>query len=114
MTLPYDQGVTDSLVSILCAEDTIVQMWSATLPHKMIHDILVAPKDIKDKMNMARVIYTMHCGGCNSDYVGEIGHPFKKTLSEQHRDSSLVFQHTNDMEHTVDYGQVKVLKQELW
>ncbi len=49
VTLPYVQGVTESLARILRTADIMVYM----CPHKKIRNLLVAPKDPTDKMEQA-------------------------------------------------------------
>ncbi len=108
VTLPYVQGVMESLARILRTADIMVHM----RPHKKIHALLVAPKDRTDKMEQAGVIYAVKCGGRDSGYVCETGCPLKKRIMEHHRDSSPVSQHANDSGHPVNYDQVKVLVRE--
>ncbi len=105
VTLPYVQGVTESLAHILRTADIMVHMCQ----HKKIRVLLVAPKDPTDKMEQARVIYAVKCGGCDSGYVGETSRPLKKRIMEYQRDSSPLSQHANDSGHPVNYDQVKVL-----
>ncbi len=74
--------------------------------------LLVAPKDPADKMEQARVIYAVKCGGCDSGKVCETGCPLKKKIMEHQRDSSPVSQHAKDSGHPVNYDHVKVLDRE--
>ncbi len=57
VTLPYVQGVTECLAHILHTADIMVHK----PPHKKICDLLVAPKDPTDKMELAGVIYAVTC-----------------------------------------------------
>ncbi len=100
VTLPYVQGVTESLAHILRTADIMVHM----RPHKKIHALLVTPKDPTDKMEHVVVIYVVKCGDCDSGYVGETSRPLKKRIMEHHRDSSPVYQHVNDSGHLVNYS----------
>ena len=52
----------------------------------MLNEDLVSPKDLLTQDGKCGVIYSVKCGTCNGEYVGETARPSSVRMKE-HRDS---------------------------
>ena len=80
VTLPYIQGVTESVQRILRKHN----ISSAVRPHTSLKKMLVHPKDKLDSDDKAGVVYEIPCANCKKTYIGETGRKFG-TRKKEHK-----------------------------
>ena len=114
-TIPYIQGVSESVTRISANIDVKVYM----RPTSMIRSILSHPKDRVPDDEKSDVIYKISCGDCDASYVGQTGRALKTRLTEHQKavrnadfSSSALAQHAWDNSHRIDWTSICVLGSE--
>ena len=81
-------------------------------PYNTIRSKLVHPKDKIPKEETSGVVYHIQCEGCHSTYMGETERRLSKRVSEHHRSSSPVGQHSEERGHSFSNESVRILHKE--
>ena len=105
ISMPYIQGLTEPLTRYMRAQGVMVHQ----KPLSKLRDLLVAPKDPVDTLDKTGVVYHIPCGDCDSRYVGETSRSLRARLKEHTRTSSPVGAHAQELQHTINFDQVKIL-----
>ena len=79
VVLPYVQGVTERVTRVLAPHAKVTNR-----PDKNLRSLLVKPKDKRDKISCAGVVYQYKCM-CDKVYIGETGRSIKTRESEHKR-----------------------------
>ena len=53
-------------------------------PHSTLRNLLVHPKDKRDPLQTAEVVYEIPCKNCPKSYIGESGRLLATRLNEHH------------------------------
>ena len=69
VTLPYVQGVSESIRRLLFNLDIRVRFY----PHSTLRRLLVTPKDPIPPDSRKGVVYSIPCMGCSPSYIGQTG-----------------------------------------
>ena len=86
VTLPYVQGVTESVQRILKHHD----ITSAVRPHRNLRQILVHPKDKVEDKHKTDCVDQIPCKTCNMCHIGETGRTFGTRLEEHKKEVETV------------------------
>ena len=78
VTIPYVEGLSNKLSRIFKKHG----FSTAMKPHKTLRNMLVHPKDKRDPLQTAELVYEIPCKNCPKSYIGETGRLFKTRLSE--------------------------------
>ena len=106
----YVESVTESLQRLFRSHGVkgFVQ------PQNTLTSLLLATKDKVDKLEKCGAAQ-VSCKVCLSTFVGESVRPLKTRLDEHSRPSSLVGEHSANLQHDIDWDGVKVLdKEDNW
>ena len=112
VTLPYIQGVTESIKRMLEGVDVRVRM----KPHRTLRQILVNPKDPIPIQHKVGIVYRVPCKDCPKVYVGQSGRTLECRIKEHKRavergntEMSAIAEHAWRNDHRVDWEAVDVL-----
>ncbi|XP_013411770.1 uncharacterized protein LOC106174656 [Lingula anatina] len=117
IVLPYCQGLSEKL-------SRVYKKYNIKLHHKpgwTLRQALVKPKDPLTQGEQCGVIYSVKCGTCQGEYIGETGRPLATRMKE-HKDSvaknnwkSALGEHTcKHPGHHIDFDSLKVIDRENW
>ena len=113
VVLPYIQGVTERMTRILAPHAKV-----ANKPGKNLRNMLVRPKDQREKTSNAGLVYQYECE-CKKVYIGESGRSLKTRESEHKRairngdeNHSGISKHVLETGHSIMWEKVKILAYE--
>ena len=104
-------------------------------PHQAIRQLLVKPKDRREKEEKAEVVYKIACKNCEKTYVGETGRKLGTRISEHRKDvddpkhqsrftrtarkeslterhKSALTDHAMRENHVIDWDNIKIVEKE--
>ncbi len=82
VVIPYVKGLSETVQRIFRRHN----ISTAMKPHTTLRNILVNPKDRRDKMDTSDCVYQIPCDNCNKVYIGETGRNFGYRLKEHQKD----------------------------
>ena len=113
VVLPYIQGVTERITRILAPHAKV-----ANKPGKNLRNMLVRPKNQREKTSNAGLVYQYECE-CKKVYIGESGRSLKTRESEHKRairngdeNHSGISKHVLETGHSIMWEKVKILAYE--
>ena len=113
VVLPYVSGVTERVTRILSSHAKVT-----TKPGKNLRNLLVKPKDRREKTSNAGLVYQYECE-CKKVYVGETGRSLKTRENEHKRairngdeNHSGISKHVLETGHRIIWEGVKILAYE--
>ena len=113
VVLPYVQGVTERVTRALAPYAKV-----ANKPGRNLRSMLVKPKDKREKISNAGVVYQYECI-CRKVYIGETGRSIKTRESEHKRairngedNHSGISKHVLETGHSIKWEEVKILAYE--
>ena len=91
----------------------------ALSPHHTLSSLFCKPKDAINFEQKRGLVYQISCRDCNAVYVGETGRSVR-TRQREHADAVKTFnteksalsRHVMDLNHRIDWDNVKILKSE--
>ncbi|XP_072016570.1 uncharacterized protein [Amphiura filiformis] len=86
VVIPYVEGLSERVSRIFKKHGFSTSM----KPHRTIRNMLVHPKDKRDPLQSAEVIYEIPCQNCPKTYIGETGRLFETRLTEHKSESEKV------------------------
>ena len=111
ISAPYINGTSEKLNRILKPYN--IQL--ASKPSTTLKSKLCNLKDKRSTMEKKNIVYEVPCKQCPGRYVGETGrqletriHEHKNAVNKKHQ-NSLLYQHSDNTGHNIDFGNVKVL-----
>ena len=111
VALPYIKGLSEKLQRIFRQHG----IQSFHKPFNSLRSMIVKPKDNSEKMKKCGVVYSVKCGTCDKEYIGEtaraLGTRMKEHTDGKHQ-SSAITEHQQVTGHLCDTDNVKVLTQE--
>ena len=115
ISIPYVQGVSEPITRIL----TQVGIGVALKPHHTLSSLFRKPKDVINFEQKRGLVYQISCRDCNAVYVGKTGRSVR-TRKREHADAIKTFntkksalnQHVMEIDHRIDWDNVKILKSE--
>ena len=112
VTIPYIQGVSESVTRILSDINVQVHM----KPFRTLRRILSHPKDGIPDDDKSSIVYKINCHDCDTSYVGETRRALKTRVSEHRRamekrdfSASALAQHAWEHDHHIDWTSMCVL-----
>ena len=114
VTLPYIQGVSDSVKRVLNS----VNIRVAFRPPSSLRELLSHPKDPIPLEHKCNVVYKIPCDSCDKCYVGQTGRTFSQRLREHQRavrtfdvNASVLAEHVLNEDHRIAWEDVSILDQ---
>ena len=115
VTIPYIQGTTERLRRVLKEYNFKV----AVKPNSKLADALLKSKDRVEPLSQTGVVYSIPCGECDVQYIGETGRALKTRMTEHERSvrlnktkNSALADHSHSTGHSVSWDNAKVLSKE--
>ena len=111
VALPYIKGLSEKLQRIFRQHG----ISSFHKPFNNLRSFIVKPKDSCEKMKKCGVVYSVKCGTCEKEYIGEtaraLGTRMKEHTDGKHQ-SSAITEHQEVTGHRCDIDSTKILTQE--
>ncbi|XP_072021762.1 uncharacterized protein [Amphiura filiformis] len=83
VVVPYVEGLSERVSRVFKKHGFSTSM----KPHRTIRNVLVHPKDKRDPLQSAEVIYEIPCQNCPKTYIVETGRLFETRLTEHKSES---------------------------
>ena len=130
VVIPYVNGVAERVQRVYKKYNVATAM----KPYSTLHNLLVHPKDKRDKLQCSNCIYEIGCKNCDNTYFGETSRLFGVKLSEHQAEvkkasskkytrserraseleqtKSAISDHVARANHVIDWDEAKVLGRE--
>ena len=130
VVIPYVYGLSERIQRVYKKHNVEVAM----KPHSTLRNLLVHPKDKREKLQCSNVIYEIGCKNCDHSYVGETSRLFgvrlsehqtevkkasekkftrsERRASEQEQTKSAISDHVARANHIINWEEAKILGKE--
>ena len=130
VVIPYVNGLSERIQRVYKKHN----VEAAMKPHSTLRNLLVHPKDKREKLQCSNVIYEIGCKNCDHSYVGETSRLFgvrlsehqtevkkasekkftrsERRASEQEQTKSAISDHVARANHIINWEEAKILGKE--
>ncbi|XP_044753689.1 uncharacterized protein LOC123313059 [Coccinella septempunctata] len=119
-SLPYHPAITPRIIKTISHHvvDRNMFLSAKYMPNTLGRHVFSRMKDITPIEKRAGIVYAINCTDCDKTYIGQTGRNLKTRLREHVRDCAMAKQttglskHCYEMNHTMNFGDAKILKSE--